>query len=179
MIHKSQGLFIWLMATCIVLSPGASMFGEEKKEQSDNEKWTQEAWKAYNDNNFDSAIKEASQCITEFRRTADDTQKELKDKNEPLPPVGNVDDSKKRDEIFNRGPLNDVATCYFIQGESYAKLAEGIEGAAKKEKLAKAKSAYEKAAKYTYARTWDPKGWFWDPAKKANERLEDMEPVRP
>lgn len=144
---------------------------------SPNEKMTTLAWEAFLADKYQQAVALAERCIKEFRRTADDMQKELKEHGAPSPVVGSVPEPE-RTAIFNRGPLNDVASCYFIKGEAYARLAESARAAEQKEMLAQARLAYEAAARYTYARTWDPQGWFWSPAKKANERLEDMAPAR-
>jgi hypothetical protein len=61
--------------------------------------------------------------------------------------------------------LNDVGTCWFIRGRSLEKMRRNSE----------AKTAYGAAAKYTYARCWDPDGQaYWSPAEAAAERLEVM-----
>ena len=166
-----------LAASSFLLAGSTRALAGDEKAQGDSERMTMEAWNAFNNADYQSAIRKAEVCIKEFRRTADTLQKSLKDKNEPTPAVGEVSDEAQRRALFNRGPLNDVATCYFITGEAYSRIAAGLDGSARKEQLQKAKAAYEATAKYTYARVWDERGWFWDPSAKANERLEDMEPV--
>ncbi len=54
--------------------------------------------------------------------------------------------------------LNDVGTCMFIMGEAYIQL----------EMYSEASRTYKILAEdYTYAQSWDPKGWFWKPAADA------------
>lgn len=74
--------------------------------------------------------------------------------------------SGDKDLIFAMWALNDVATALYIQGEAYSK-ANMIE---------EAKEAFNKlVTEYTYGQTWDPKGWFWKPAKAAQEKLRMLE----
>lgn len=166
-----------ITAGMLMLAAPRNAAAADDKSPGDSERMTEQAWNAYNNADNESAIQKAELCIKEFRRTADALQQALKDKKETFPPVGEIPEEPQKRAVFNHGPLNDVATCYFLVGEAHLKLAEGLKGDAKTEHLKKARAAYEAAAKYTYARTWDPKGWFWDPSAKANERLEEMEPT--
>ena len=77
-----------------------------------------------------------------------------------MPPTGKVSPAEG-EEIFARGPLNDVAGCYFLMGEALKALY----------RLDEAKEAYKGAQKFSAARVWDPNGWFWEPALKASDRL--------
>lgn len=121
---------------------------------------TSQAWEAYNRGDYKAAIESADRCINEFLGRAMREQEELEAKNTPLPPIGAVSD-QERQVIFARGLLNDVATCLYIRGRS-------LEAEGKREEAGK---VYERAAKYTYARCWDPKGWFWSPSEGARDRL--------
>jgi hypothetical protein len=145
--------------------------------ESVNQRMTREAWEAYNADRFEDAINRARACVREFRREAETQQSSLR--GQEAPPVGPVEDEARRRTIFSRGPLNDVATCYYIQGEANLKLARQPNQTAKDEKVKAAKQAYQAAAKLTFARTWDLGGWFWDPAAKSNDRLQDEEEFRP
>jgi hypothetical protein len=130
--------------------------------KSISEQATADAWDAYNSGKFETAITNADICIDESRGQAIRLQAKL-EKEKPELPTGEVSDDVKK-KIFANGPLNDVATCYFIKGRSEEKLA-------KKEDAVK---AYEETKKYTYARAWDTKGWFWSPAEAASDRLEGL-----
>ena len=62
--------------------------------------------------------------------------------------------------------LNNAGTCYFIKGESLAKL----------NKKAEAEAAFKMVIdKLSYAQAWDPKGWFWTVADAASESLAKLE----
>jgi beta-glucuronidase len=62
--------------------------------------------------------------------------------------------------------LNDVATCMFIQAE---KLRDN--GRAEEAKYV----LREIIKNYKYAQTWDPRGWFWSVAEKAQIMLSQLE----
>lgn len=61
--------------------------------------------------------------------------------------------------------LNNVGTCYFILGEAY--LAQ--------KRYEDAKGMYQEVIdNYSYARCWDPRGWFWKVAEDAKQRLKKI-----
>lgn len=121
-----------------------------------SEEFVTAAWKAHNGNDFDQAIKLAQECVNKWEAEAITQQNALSGE----PPNGIVTEEEKK-EIFAHWALNDVGTAYFIIAE--ASLKNG--------KTNEAKLAYEKVKKFPFARTWDPKGWFWSPAKEASKRL--------
>jgi len=137
---------------------------------SQNERLTLEAWRAFERRDYLAAIASAEEVIDLYGGVAERQQSEFEQHKEPMPPVGKVapwDASK----IFPRGLLNDVATSYWIAGQSYEQIDNGC----------KAKQAYTEASRLTYARTWDPQwwplrgwspfGWFWSPAEVAQDRI--------
>lgn len=121
---------------------------------------TTAAWSAFNAKDYLHAITKAQECIDKFRGSADREQAELEKEKAPPLPKGKVTEVEKQ-AIFVRGLLNDVGTCYFIIGRSAEYL----------DRKDIAQEAYTHAARYTYARTWDPGGWFWSPAEAAEDRL--------
>ncbi len=129
-----------------------------------NEELTTDAWKHYNEGNYSLAIEKAKECIIEYQQTAKDEQQELLNNSIPEPPVGKVVEKEKQN-IFKRGLLNDVATCWYIIGISDVKLHNK-----------KAIDAFKKVLDYPYARTYDP-GWdgFWSPSEKAKEYIKSIE----
>ena len=71
-------------------------------------------------------------------------------------------DYAPKDTAFNAWALNDVATCYFILGESLMA----------QKRYDEAKAAFERVVNdFLYAQCWDPKGWFWKVAVGARGRL--------
>jgi hypothetical protein len=125
-----------------------------------NEQLTSEAWEAYNKDEYEAAILKARECIDEFEGGANRQQVELETAKAPHPPKDRFTETEKK-EVLARGLLNDVATSYFIVGRSAERLGRSED----------AKEAYRHATRYSYARTWDPKGWFWSPAEAAEDRL--------
>jgi tetratricopeptide (TPR) repeat protein len=132
--------------------------------ESLNAKLTREAWDAFNRGDYKAAIAKARECIEQFEGGADRQQRDLMQAKAPEPPTNKFTEAQKR-ETLSRGLLNDVATCHWIAGQSAEKLG----------RLEEAKKAYQKATGYTYARAWDPNGWFWSPAESAQDRLTRLE----
>ncbi len=73
---------------------------------------------------------------------------------------------KNKDEINKVSVLNDVATAYFIQAESYMR----------QQKLEEAKKIFKLIIdKYYYGQAWDPRGWYWQIAEAAKQSIIKME----
>ena len=65
-------------------------------------------------------------------------------------------------KAFDNWALNDVATCYFILGESLMA----------QKRFPEAKAAFDRVVNdFSFAQCWDPKGWFWKVAVAARGRL--------
>src|SRR5205823_15016735 len=108
------GMFLFAVLTFAV--------DEAAAKKSINERLTTEAWDAYVAHDYEAAIRKADECIDKFESRADELQKELDDGKVKVPE--NPEDEKEKREIFKRGPLNDVATCFFIKGEAHLKLGQ-------------------------------------------------------
>ena len=62
--------------------------------------------------------------------------------------------------------LNDVGTCYFIQGQAH----EGLK------KMNLALKDYRKLVKeLSFAQAWDTQGWFWRVSDAAKQRISVLE----
>lgn len=140
----------------------SSVFAETANGKPLNEKATAAAWENLNAGKFEAAITNADQCIDEFRGQARRLQEKLQNEKAALPTGPVNDDTKKK--IFENGLLNDVGACYYIKGKAAEQLKRSDE----------AKKAYAEAKKLTYARVWDPQGWFWSPAEAAGDRLDAL-----
>lgn len=115
------------------------------------------AWSAYEQGQNAEAATFADKVIAEFGVEAEAAQKELSAKNEPLPGSGRVSQAEK-ERIFSFGPLNDVATAWWIKGRALEK--QGKRDAAI--------LALKRATEYPHARTYDKEwGGFWSPSEKA------------
>ena len=78
---------------------------------------------------------------------------------------GQLTDFAPKAKAFDSWALNDVATCYFILGESLTAQQQADE----------AKAAFERIIDdFSYAQCWDPKGWFWKVAVGARDRLNKL-----
>lgn len=130
-----------------------------------NQEYTVAAWEYYNKNEFGNAILKATECTDMFSGQAELEQEELTSNNVPIPNT-NPRSEEEKNAIFARGLLNDVATCYFIIGQSYEKQGH----------ISEAINAYNKAIEFTHAMVYDPNGpWFWSVSKAANGRVRQLE----
>ena len=159
--------FKYAVALVVFGSCCGTLFGQGAK---DSQQLTTEAWQKFNKPDYKAAIAKAEECIDKFKDDADEKQDELKKKNASEPPTDTFSDSE-RNEIVKRGPLNDVATSFFIIGQSEEELYKHDKDT---QHIQRAKDAYTQGCRYTYARTWDPKGFFWSPSKKSCRRKEKL-----
>jgi len=73
---------------------------------------------------------------------------------------------KSKQEIETVQDLNDVATAFFVQGESYR------EQRKTEEAITSFKTVVEN---YGYAQAWDPRGWYYKIAEVAQEGIDRLE----
>ncbi|MFH0858783.1 MAG: glycoside hydrolase family 2 TIM barrel-domain containing protein [Candidatus Omnitrophota bacterium] len=112
------------------------------------------SWEAHGKKDIENTFKYTQQCIDIYKDVADKEQASLRS----LP--------KNKDEIEVVKVLNDVATAYFIQAESYMR----------QEKLDQAKEVFKLIIdKYYYAQAWDQFGWYWQVAEVAKKSIKKME----
>ena len=155
-VWDPKGKFFWAVAPISKRSiddPSAS-------DKAEHELITGDAWEAFNRGDFPVAIKNADLCISQFLTTAKQLQADLTKRKESFP-EGAVSDAQKT-KIFQNGLGNDVCTVLWIKGQSAEKIGDT--------KLAI--TAYKEAASLTHARCWDPQGWFWNPSRTSQDRLE-------
>ncbi len=125
-----------------------------------HEKFTAEAWAAFQAGQYATAITNADQCIAKFGEAASRSQAILKSEKATFP-LGKLSEADKA-RIGQYQILHNVATCFLIKGWAEEKLGHKEE----------AMKAYAEAKKYTYARSSRPTGAsFWSPAEKASEKL--------
>jgi len=121
---------------------------------------TTKAWQSLDKGDIEAVLAFTNKCIELYGEQAKVMQASLKDYVKGASAGGSDKD------VFSQWALNDVGTCYFIQGEAYRK-AKMVE---------EAKEAYKTVVdKYSFAQTWDSKGWFWKPAEASKERLAAIE----
>ncbi len=109
---------------------------------------TTQAWIAHGKSDIQATNKYTQECIDLYKKEADKQQASLT----VLP--------KNKKEIEAVQVLNDVATCYFIQAESLLR----------QKKIAEAKKIFQLIIdQYSFAQSWDARGWFWS-IKLASEQ---------
>ena len=113
---------------------------------------TTRAWESLTNNDPKGIELYTKKCIELYEADAKQQQASLTE----FPP---------KDKTFNYWALNDVATCYFILGESL--LAQ--------KRYEEAKAAFSRVVNdFSYAQSWDPKGWFWKVAVASRGRLNKL-----
>jgi tetratricopeptide (TPR) repeat protein len=110
---------------------------------------TVKAWEALGKNDAKGVELYTKKCIELYEEEAKKQQASLTE-------------FAMKEKAFNYWALNDVATCYFILGESLMA----------QTRWAEAKAAFERVVNdFTFAQCWDPKGWFWKVAVGSRGRL--------
>lgn len=145
--------FSKLVVSCWLLVVGcSSLFAQEVKPTSGE--LVQKAWEAHGKYDVENTFKYTQECIDLYKGKADAQQASLT----AMP--------KNRPEIEQVTDLNNVATCYFIQGESYMR----------QEKTEEAKQVFKIIIdKYPFAQGWDPRGWFWVVARASQDSIDKLE----
>jgi len=138
--------------------------GAEKEDKEKNisaSELTEAAWRANLKRKPEEILKQTEKCIKLFEKEALKMQNALK---APIPTGGNQ--GLNRDAVEDQWALNEVGTCYFLQGKAYEQL----------NKPEQALKSYRKlVTELPYAQCWDPGGWFWKPAKAAQKRITALE----
>ena len=132
-----------------------------------------DAWTRFNQKDYVSAMQYADDCIDQFaaraRREEDALAKNRTPQPEPTP-----SDAEKR-TIFARGVLNDTGAAYFVKGRSAELLSRKAKSPRERERLIGiARQAYDGCKTLTYARTYEPKGWFWSTSEACSDRLQQL-----
>ena len=110
---------------------------------------TVRAWEALGRGDAAAVAAYTKMCITLYEAEAKQQQASLKD-------------FASKEHAFEPWALNDVATCYFILGESLRAQRHSAD----------ARSAFERIiAEFGFAQCWDPRGWFWKVTEGARIRL--------
>jgi tetratricopeptide (TPR) repeat protein len=155
---KKLVLFLILGLTVSLVMPAAA----KAYDFGDNRSVTlaTKAWDALNQGDVEAVVVYTNKCIELYSEQARAMQASLKDY------VKGTNEGGSNQDVFKMWALNDIGTCYFIQGEAYKKAKMDEE----------AKEAYKTVVdKYSFAQAWDTKGWFWKPAEAAKQRLLEIE----
>lgn len=113
---------------------------------------TTKAWEALDNKNYPAVFAYTQKCEELYGE-------EGKKMNDGLEYFASPEDAA---ELW---ALNDVGTSLYIMATAYEKL----------EMYPQASEAYKKLANdYSFAQTWDPKGWYWKPATGAASKVEQF-----
>jgi beta-glucuronidase len=125
-------------------------FAEEKPSSGE---LINKCWQAHGKKDIENTFKYTHELIELYKDEADKQQASLT----ALP--------KAKSEILEVAALNDVATAYFIQAESYMR----------QEKLEEARKIFELIIeKYSFAQAWDPRGWYWSLKIAAEQSIKKL-----
>ena len=139
-------LFFLLVTWC----GGVVVSAEELAAKPSSGELIVKSWEAHGRKDIEATFKYTRQLIDLYKDEADKQQGDLKE----LP--------KQKPDIEAVVSLNDVATAYFIQGESYRD----------QDKTEEAIQAFRVVVdKYCCGQAWDPRGWFWQVARAAQESI--------
>lgn len=118
--------------------------------------YVNKAWARLGKREFSEVHILVDECIRKYSSPAQDQAKTLGS----FPTKGEEDNFKI---------MNNVATCYFIKGE--ALMREG--------KTEQAKTVFSQVIdKYPYAKSFDPRGWYWSIKEKSEITLKKLETGR-
>ena len=148
-IQKSKFLILICGFSFFVFTFSFSSFAQEVSSKD----LVAEAWKALSSNDYGLLDRIVSECVEKYAEEADRQQASLTE----FPP---------QDKIDLYQSLNSVATCLFVQ----------IEALVKQDKKEEAKEACRQLIEeYPFAQAWDPRGWYWKVAEKAQATLYKLE----
>lgn len=160
-----------LCLALVLAAPALSVRADEDKPVDVNAQRVKDAWDAFNKakvtrgvHDWQQAIENANTCAIFDEDRADEVAGELRIKRvKPIEPDAVSKDPKQREEIFARGPYNDIGACLFI------KVVSQWEAGAKEE----VEKTYSALCKYNLALVLDPPphDWFWSPARAARTEL--------
>jgi tetratricopeptide (TPR) repeat protein len=150
---RLQAFLVICFVACSMLLVACSNFVFAQDKPSSGELIVK-SWQVHGKKDVEETFKYTQQLIDLYTEEADKQQASLRG----LP--------KNRPDIEAVAALNDVATAHFIQGESYR-------DQGKKEEAIKAFKVV--VDKYYYGQAWDPRGWFWQVTKAAQESIDKLE----
>ena len=150
----------WIAATPAETQPAPDPCVSTDGRRSDNEVWTTNSWGFFNRRDYQGAVANAGACIDNWSSAATQIQARMGSNC----PIEGAATAEQQTAIHRNGVLNDVATNYWILGRSHQALGNRAE----------ARAAYASCAALPCARTWDPRGWFWNPATDCANRARQL-----
>ena len=121
--------------------------------------WASKAVEQFADGRFTDAVNTVDACFAQWGPDAGQQQKKLHKKRNSCPPTGKVKARIKR-KIEKNYLMNDVSMALWAKARSHHELGQ----------MDLAKQTYGQCVYMTCGRAWDPKGWFWSPAKDCADK---------
>ena len=129
----------------------------------DSASWSINAMKLFAHRKYEQAINLVDDCFSRWAPEAGHAQKAMYESDAQCPPIGKVD-KRAKTKIEKNYLINDVSLALWAKSRSLHKL--GL--------LDKAKSSYSQCIYMSCGRVWDPKGWYWSPAKDCATEVQKM-----
>lgn len=120
----------------------------------DSAYWAVTAVQQFSDKQYTAAVATVDACFMQWGPDAGHQQKKMHDDKTRCPRTGKVSDKNKK-KIEQNYLLNDVSMALWAKASSLHKL----------DQIEPAKEAYSQCVYMSCGRAWDPKGWYWSPAK--------------
>ena len=146
---RKAGIKAFVFILFIFFCPAGFTFSLPVKGSAD---YVREARAAAGKRDFQKVYSITQECISKFSEEADSLSSGLSNFPE-----------KGKEGMYKI--MNDVATCYFIQGEALMRQGKTDEAIGVFKEIIK---------KYPYAQAWDPRGWFWSLKEKAEITIKKL-----
>ncbi len=118
-----------------------------------SQEYVRNAWEASSSNNFEEVKRLTTECVDKYGEEAKLQQTALT--TFPL---------KGTEEEYSA--LNNVGTCLFIHAEALMNRGD----------VDRAKELFKQAIdEYSFAQSWDPRGWYWSVTEKSQASLDKLE----
>ena len=121
--------------------------------------WASKAVEQFANAKFTDAVSTVDACFAQWGPDAGQQQKKLHKKRNSCPPTGKVKTRIKR-KIEKNYLMNDVSMALWAKARSHHELGQ----------IDLAKQTYGQCVYMICGRAWDPKGWFWSPAKDCADK---------
>ena len=128
-------------------------------ELGDSVHWAAMSMDLFDKKRYEQAVKTVDACLELFSYAAVVMQKDFNTKNKKAPRSGKVKKQEKK-KIHANWAVNDVSAALWAKARSLEAMGD----------TELAKIAYSQCIFLTHGRAWDPKGWFWVPAKDCIQR---------
>jgi len=141
-----------IFAIIFLLSAISYQLSAASAEVLPSKEYVRSAWDASSKKDLEAINKITQECIDNYKEEARKQEASLTA-------------LASKEKAGEYPALNDVATCYFIRGEALFNAG----------RIDEAKPVLEEiVSNYRFAQAWDPRGWFWSVAEKAQAILDKI-----